>query len=165
MIFLHVGFERIGRLEVGTETIIDKSKSVKTVLMQLFEPSGNSDVEGVDTTNACYGGTSALLNAVNWIHSPFWDGRFALVVCGDIAVYPSGPARPTGGAGAIAMLIGPNAPITIDKGIKSIPLILLIYRKLNNYFFSESLSYDARLRFLQTEFVLRVSDSRRSIID
>ena len=26
---------RIGRLEVGTETIIDKSKSVKSVLMQV----------------------------------------------------------------------------------------------------------------------------------
>ena len=103
-------------MEVGTETIIDKSKSVKTVLMQLFEPSGNTDVEGVDTTNACYGGTSALLNAIAWVQSPFWDGRLALVVCGDIAVYPVGRARPTGGAGAVAMLIGPDAPIVIDKG-------------------------------------------------
>lgn len=111
----NIEYERIGRLEVGTETIVDKSKSVKTVLMQLFEPSGNTDVEGVDTTNACYGGTSALLNAIAWIQSPFWDGRLALVVCGDIAVYPVGPARPTGGAGAVAMLIGPDAPIVIDK--------------------------------------------------
>uniref|UniRef100_A0A1B6CK31 Hydroxymethylglutaryl-coenzyme A synthase N-terminal domain-containing protein n=2 Tax=Clastoptera arizonana TaxID=38151 RepID=A0A1B6CK31_9HEMI len=39
-------YEDIGHLEVGTETIIDKSKSVKTVLMQLFEKSGNHDVEG-----------------------------------------------------------------------------------------------------------------------
>ena len=28
--------EQIGRLEVGTETLLDKSKSVKTVLMTLF---------------------------------------------------------------------------------------------------------------------------------
>jgi hydroxymethylglutaryl-CoA synthase len=35
----------IGRLEVGTETLIDKSKSVKTSLMQLFGP--NNDLEGV----------------------------------------------------------------------------------------------------------------------
>lgn len=33
----------------------------------------------------------------------------------DIAVYPKGPARPTGGAGAIAMLIGPNANIVFDN--------------------------------------------------
>ena len=112
-----LGYERIGRLEVGTETIIDKSKSVKSVLMQLFKSSGNTDVEGVDTTNACYGGTSALLNAVSWVQSHTWDGRLALVVAGDIAVYASGNARPTGGAGAIAMLVGPNAPIVFDKGI------------------------------------------------
>jgi len=112
---MHIGYERIGRLEVGTETIIDKSKSVKSVLMQLFESSGNTDVEGVDTTNACYGGTSALLNAISWVQSDTWDGRLALVVAGDIAVYASGNARPTGGAGAIAMLVGPNAPIIFDK--------------------------------------------------
>jgi len=34
----------IGRLDVGTETIIDKSKSVKTVLMDLFTAEGNSDM-------------------------------------------------------------------------------------------------------------------------
>lgn len=28
--------EQIGRMEVGTETLLDKSKSVKTVLMSLF---------------------------------------------------------------------------------------------------------------------------------
>lgn len=69
------GYENIGRLEVGTETIIDKSKSVKSVLMQLFEDSDNTDVEGIDTTNACYGGTAALINAVNWIESSSWDGK------------------------------------------------------------------------------------------
>ena len=69
-------YSSIGRLEVGTETIIDKSKSVKTVLMQLFEDSGNHDVEGIDTTNACYGGTAALFNALSWIESSSWDGKF-----------------------------------------------------------------------------------------
>lgn len=37
-------------------------------------------------------------------------------MCADIAVYASGNARPTGGAGAVAMLIGPHAPITIERG-------------------------------------------------
>ena len=111
-------YKDIGRLEVGTETIVDKSKSVKTVLMKLFEKSGNYDVEGVDTSNACYGGTSALFNAVAWVESSSWDGRYALVVCGDIAVYATGPARCTGGAGAIAMLIGPNAPLVMEPGLR-----------------------------------------------
>lgn len=71
----NLSYAAIGRLEVGTETIIDKSKSVKTVLMQLFEGSGNTNVEGVDTTNACYGGTAALFNAANWVESSAWDGK------------------------------------------------------------------------------------------
>ncbi|KAK4504442.1 hypothetical protein PRZ48_005358 [Zasmidium cellare] len=106
----------IGRLEVGTETLLDKSKSVKTVLMQLFK--GNTDIEGVDTINACYGGTNALLNAINWVESSAWDGRDAVVVAGDIAVYGQGAARPTGGAGCVAMLIGPNAPIVVEPGLR-----------------------------------------------
>ncbi|KAJ3145237.1 hypothetical protein HDU89_007459 [Geranomyces variabilis] len=110
---------QIGRLEVGTETIIDKSKSVKSVLMQLFADSGNTDIEGVDTTNACYGGTSALFNAVNWVESSSWDGRYALVVAADIAVYKTGSARPTGGAGAVALLVGADAPLAFDHGLRA----------------------------------------------
>lgn len=115
-----LSYNDIGRLEVGTETIIDKSKSTKTVLMQLFESSSNYSVEGIDTTNACFGGTSALFNAVNWIESSSWDGRYALVVAGDIAVYATGNARCTGGAGAVAMLIGSEAPLVFDRGVRSI---------------------------------------------
>ena len=103
----------VGRLEMGTETIIDKAKSTKTVLMDLF--GGNYDIEGIDSKNACYGGTAAVFNAVNWIESSSWDGRWAIVVCGDIAIYAEGAARPAGGAGAIAMLIGPDAPIVLER--------------------------------------------------
>tara|TARA_R110002003_G_scaffold44_4_gene3204 strand:- start:6265 stop:7581 length:1317 start_codon:yes stop_codon:yes gene_type:complete len=84
--------------------------------MQLFEESGNYNVEGVDTVNACYGGTNALFNSVNWIESSAWDGRDAIVVTGDIALYKKGNARPTGGAGCVAMLIGPDAPLAIEAG-------------------------------------------------
>ena len=91
----------IGRLEVGTETLLDKSKSVKSVLMQLFED--NNNIEGIDTYNACYGGTSALFNAIQWMESSYWDGRLAIgifilikVVAADIAIYDKGPARVTG---------------------------------------------------------------------
>ncbi|KZT07310.1 hydroxymethylglutaryl-CoA synthase [Laetiporus sulphureus 93-53] len=104
----------IGRIDVGTETIIDKSKATKTVLMDLFAEAGNSDIEGVDSKNACYGSTAALFNAVNWVESSSWDGRNAIVVGGDIAIYAEGSGRPTGGAGAFAMLIGPNAPLVLE---------------------------------------------------
>ena len=62
--------------------------------------------QGTDCINACYGSTAALLNAVDWIESAAWDGRLAIVVAADIATYAPGPARPTGGCGAVALLIG-----------------------------------------------------------
>ncbi|KEF55348.1 hydroxymethylglutaryl-CoA synthase [Exophiala aquamarina CBS 119918] len=113
-----IDLKHIGRLEVGTETMLDKSKSVKSVLMQLFEKSGNFNVEGVDAYNACYGGTNAVFNSINWIESSAWDGRDAIVVAGDIALYKKGNARPTGGAGCVAMVIGPDAPIAFDAGLR-----------------------------------------------
>lgn len=103
----------IGRLEVGTETLLDKSKSLKTILMSLF--GANNDVEGVTSVNACYGSTNALFNSINWVQSDSWDGRLAVVISSDVAAYPKGNARPTGGVGAIAMVIGPNASIVFDK--------------------------------------------------
>lgn len=64
--------------------------------MQLFKESGNHDIEGVTSLNACYGGTNALFNTISWIESNSWDGRLAISVTVDIAVYKAGPARPTG---------------------------------------------------------------------
>ncbi|CAK9185171.1 unnamed protein product [Ilex paraguariensis] len=93
--------KQIGRPEVGSETVIDKSKSIKTFLMQIFEGCGNTDIEGVDSTTACYGGTATLFNCVNW-------------------VYAEGLARPTGGAAAIAMLIGPDAPIAFESKFREV---------------------------------------------
>lgn len=114
-----IAWSDIGRLEVGTETLIDKSKSTKTWLMDLFKKSGNHNIEGVTSINACYGGTNALFNTLNWMESKAWDGRLGLVVCADLAVYEKGPARATGGAGAVAMLIGPDAPIVFETNIRS----------------------------------------------
>jgi hydroxymethylglutaryl-CoA synthase len=61
--------KEIGRLEVGTETMIDKSKSLKTHLMALFAAEGNHDLEGVTSINACYGSTNAIFNTLNWVES------------------------------------------------------------------------------------------------
>ncbi|GMP37308.1 hypothetical protein CsSME_00009048 [Camellia sinensis var. sinensis] len=46
----------------------------------LIKETGNIDIEGVDSTNACYGGTAALFNCVNWVESSSWDGHYGLVV-------------------------------------------------------------------------------------
>eukprot|EP01121_Diplochlamys_sp_Union-15-3_P013148 TRINITY_DN4045_c0_g1_i1.p1 TRINITY_DN4045_c0_g1~~TRINITY_DN4045_c0_g1_i1.p1 ORF type:complete len:471 (-),score=68.09 TRINITY_DN4045_c0_g1_i1:119-1480(-) len=109
----------IGFLAVGTETIIDKSKAVKTTLMDLFAESGNFDIEGIDLKNACYGGTAALLHAFAWLESSAWDGRLGLVVAADIAVYAAGNARPTGGCGAVAILVGPDAPLALEPTLRA----------------------------------------------
>ncbi|PWY67876.1 hydroxymethylglutaryl-CoA synthase-like protein [Aspergillus heteromorphus CBS 117.55] len=108
----------IGRLEVGTESLIDKAKSIKSVLTTLFEPSGNTSLEGVDNIHACYGGTNALFNAVNWVESRSWDGRDAIVVASDIALYKEASSRPTGGAGCVAMLVGPNALLSFEPSLR-----------------------------------------------
>uniref|UniRef100_A0A7S3QWX6 Hydroxymethylglutaryl-CoA synthase n=1 Tax=Dunaliella tertiolecta TaxID=3047 RepID=A0A7S3QWX6_DUNTE len=106
---------QIGRLEVGSESGPDRSKSIKSHLMKLIAAGGNHNVEGVDSMHGCYGATAALFNSVNWVESSNWDGRLALVVASDASVYePGSAARATGGAGAVAMLVGPNAPLRMD---------------------------------------------------
>ena len=37
----------IGRIEVGTQTIISRGRSVKSYLMDLFSECGNTDIEGL----------------------------------------------------------------------------------------------------------------------
>uniref|UniRef100_A0A915D4I5 Hydroxymethylglutaryl-coenzyme A synthase N-terminal domain-containing protein n=1 Tax=Ditylenchus dipsaci TaxID=166011 RepID=A0A915D4I5_9BILA len=92
--------DSIGFLEVGSETLIDKSKRA-------------------DVKNACFGGTQAMLHAVDWVYSNYdTEERLAIVVCVDIAVYAAGPARCTGGAGAVALLIGPNASLVLERGLR-----------------------------------------------
>ena len=107
-----IGWDRIGRLEVGTESLVDRSKAIKTHLMGLFAARGYCDIEGVDTYNACYGGTAALLNTVAWCQSEAWDGRFGLVVAVDIADLSEEYAF-LNGAAAVALLVGPDAPVVM----------------------------------------------------
>jgi hydroxymethylglutaryl-CoA synthase len=38
---------------------------------------------------------------------------------GDLAIYAKGSARPTGGAGAIAFLLGENAPLVFERGLRA----------------------------------------------
>ena len=81
--------------------------------MQLFHENGNDSIEGVDVKHACYGGTFALFTAFDRIHSRYWDGRYCVVVSADIAEYEEGPARPSGGCGAVALLLGKGACIDL----------------------------------------------------
>lgn len=104
----------IGRIEVGSESNPDRAKAIKSHLMALL---GRCAVSGSDNVQACYGGTAALLNAAAWLESSQWGPqKYAVVVAGDVAVYDTGSARATGGAGAVAILLarGMDAPIKLE---------------------------------------------------
>jgi len=98
----------IGRLEVGTESNVDMAKSIKSYLMDLL-PDDHYNVEGVDNTNACYGGTAALLNTLSWCQV---TGRYGIVVATDTADMDVKDSA-WRGASAVAMLVGPNPWIEI----------------------------------------------------
>ena len=110
-----ISLNDISRIEVGTETLLDKSKSIKTYLMDLFKNTHNNDIEGVTVINACYGGISALLNGFNWIFSKYYDEKYAIVICGDVACYAKGNARPTGGCGTIGVLLGKGGSLLLEN--------------------------------------------------
>lgn len=57
--------------------------------MQLFQESENTDIEGVDTTNACYGGTAALFNCINWLESSAYDGKHFFKCRAELKISPS----------------------------------------------------------------------------
>lgn len=77
-----IAHKDIGRMEVGTETIIDKSKSVKTVLMSLFEKSGNYNIEGnhlIPRANINSQVWTRLMHATEW-PTHFWTLSIGLKV-------------------------------------------------------------------------------------
>ena len=108
-------YEDVGMLQVGTESLLDRSKSVKSHLMALFAPHGCTNVEGIDCYHACYGGTAALLACTNWVESSAWDGRWAIAVCTDVSDAPKQYPF-MNGAACVAMLVGPDAPLALEGG-------------------------------------------------
>ena len=110
----NVKFEEVGMMYVGSESLLDRAKSIKSNLMMLFNENNCYDVEGCDTYNACYGGTAALLNCMNWLTSDAWDGRWAIAVATDIADSPAGYRFMTGCA-CVAMLVGVDAALVFER--------------------------------------------------
>ena len=82
--------------------------------MSFFEVDDHHNVEGVDTFNACYGGTNALLSTTNWIQSQSWNGLCGSVVCSDPAVHPDPAHLPGIGAAAVAMLVTLEASFVLE---------------------------------------------------
>ncbi|MCY1074231.1 hydroxymethylglutaryl-CoA synthase [Archangium lansingense] len=96
--------EDVGMLVVGTETAVDHSKPVSSYVQGLLGLPTRCRV--FETKHACYGGTAALLLAMDWVRSGSAKGKKALIICSDIARYGVGtPGEPTQGAGAVALLV------------------------------------------------------------
>lgn len=109
---------RIGFLGLGTESSTDNSIGaviVKGMLDRAFERLGRPAIsrhcEVPEYKHACLGGIYAIKNAVRYLAL---DGlnKLAIVVSGDIAKYELGSTgEPTQGAGAVAMLLEPQAKL------------------------------------------------------
>ncbi|TDL16826.1 hypothetical protein BD410DRAFT_730769, partial [Rickenella mellea] len=89
----------IGRLEIVSETASTDGLSLTSVMADLF---GEYDME---ISYCADGPAAALVSAANWIESSSWDGRYVIVFAGDVT---------TEGAGAVALLVGANAPLIIE---------------------------------------------------
>jgi hydroxymethylglutaryl-CoA synthase len=86
----------IGRVEISTRSL--STNVIVNHLYSLLSSLQNDDVNVVVSNQAA----DALLNTVNWVESLNWDGRFAVVVIDNVT-------------DVHVMLIGPDAPIVLDR--------------------------------------------------
>ncbi len=118
--------DRIELVVTCSESGIDFGKSLSTYLHHYLDLSRNCRM--LEVKQACYAGTAGLQMAVNFVLSQTSPGAKALVVATDISrfmVAEGGDAltedwsfaEPSGGAGAVAMLVGDQAEIfQLDVG-------------------------------------------------
>jgi hydroxymethylglutaryl-CoA synthase len=101
--------EDIGRIDVATESSFDQSKPVSTYVAGCLEQTFDGDFHHANKGErkfACVSGTQSLDDAYNWIRAGRNQGRKALVIATDTALYArDDPGEATQGAGAVAMLI------------------------------------------------------------
>jgi len=102
--------ERIGLVAVGTESALDMSRPASAWLADELGLAGA--VRSYEVKHACYGGTLALRQALEWQLSGAARGKAALVVAADVALYAlEDPGEPTQGAGAVAMIVDGDGPL------------------------------------------------------
>ena len=105
--------DQIGLIAVGTETGKDMSRPLSAWVAEALGLSGA--VRSYEVKHACYGGTLALRQAVEWKLAGASRGKAALVIAADVALYALGdPGEPTQGAGAVAMIVDRPTIARID---------------------------------------------------
>lgn len=96
--------EDIGLLAVGTESAVDMSRPLSAWVASELGLRG--DIRSYEVKHACYGGTLALRQGLEWRWSGAARGKAALIIAADVALYAEGdPGEPTQGAGAVAMVL------------------------------------------------------------
>ena len=102
--------EDIGLIAVGTESALDMSRPLSAWVAERLGLRGA--VRSYEVKHACYGGTLALKQAVEWKQSGASQGKAALVIASDVALYAiQDPGEPTQGAGAVAMIVDHEAAV------------------------------------------------------
>lgn len=117
--------EGIGMIVVGTESAVDMSRPLSAFVADRLGLAGT--VRSYEVKHACYGGTLALRQAVEWKMSgaagavdvgKTVDGgktKAALVIAADVALYAvADPGEPTQGAGAVAFVVDEARVASID---------------------------------------------------
>jgi hydroxymethylglutaryl-CoA synthase len=104
---------RIGLIAVGTETAVDMSRPLSAWVADRLGLRGA--VRSYEVKHACYGGTLALRQALEWRLSGAAGDRAALVLAADVALYAEAdPGEPTQGAGAVAMIVDGSGVAAVE---------------------------------------------------
>jgi hydroxymethylglutaryl-CoA synthase len=104
---------QIGLLAVGSESGVDMSRPLSAFVADQLGLRGQ--LRSYEVKHACYGGTVALRQALEWRAAGASRGKAALVIAADVALYaPADPGEPTQGAGAVAMIVEEPRVAAID---------------------------------------------------
>jgi hydroxymethylglutaryl-CoA synthase len=103
----------INRIEIGTESSPDKSKSITTYVIGALEKKfGKGSLKrcaSPEGKSACAYTAFALENALDWVWSGRSNGNCRIICATDIARYDlMNPGEPTQGAASAAVLVGSN---------------------------------------------------------
>ena len=103
----------LGLIAVGTESAVDMSRPLSAWVADRLGISGA--VRSYEVKHACYGGTLALRQAIEWKMAGAAPGKAALVIAADVALYAlEDPGEPTQGAGAVAMIVDDARIAAVD---------------------------------------------------
>jgi len=117
---------RIEMVVTATESGIDFGKSMSTYIHDQLGLSRRCRL--FEVKNACYSGTAGLVTALSYVRSGISPGAKVLVVATDVARFTAADAgealssdwsfaEPSGGAGAVAMLVSDQPDVLrIDPG-------------------------------------------------